>query len=272
MSLTARILNKGLSSFRQFAVLFVFKGLIVIALLVGLDIVYPVTFGLDFGDSQSALSYEAQLFINTVVRIFPVSLLMAMFLVPVHRQILLLDSGDPVSLTMKISRIELNFLAFSLAVAVFIWIPQYLISSAFGDYLSFLDMPIDSYIEYSKYGNQFIGLVVTVLIMSRFALYAPLVVQGVRSPLGRAWKLSGRRIISLTTLVFVYAFAGRILQNIVGMLSGFIEINVLDENVTYSILGWTVHVIVAAFAAMLLSHAYLELTRDDAETASFPTA
>lgn len=263
MKLALHILRKSLADLRSNAVPFAFNGIVVLCLLVVLDVIFPTTINVVASGSAEKISTTTQYIMNTLIKLTPISVFMAAFLVQAHKKILHPASGSSTWFRMRLTKTELRFMVFGFFIGILVTVPVVFSYGYLGRLIFSFDLSADQYVFYILYGNQVSALILTVLLSYRFVLFAPLVVVGKDWPLGKAWNLSKGRFVVLAALILIPAICERVTSRVVGLASDPLAITIFGTNVTQSILSWTIHLLFAAYAAILLSNTYLEFTREE---------
>lgn len=264
MKLALEILRKSLFSMGQHRASLCFSGFTLIALIAVAEVFFPYRGSIN--DEGNLLLWNGWE-VSVVLLIISI-LLGSAFVVQVHRHVLCPDAVRAGPLGMRFGLTEIRFILYNFVTWAAFFLGFMITSSPtiFGFYS--IDVTVN--LEKAFGGAPVVELVARVLaifLVAKLMLCLPATVVQAPSPFRMAWRLSQGRILTLVIVVAIPMIVGDYLVGpLIGLAEGLVQFNWNGTNIFHFILGYSAGFFFTAYAAMLLSHTYLELTRDDAVT------
>lgn len=260
VKLALQILWQGLGVLRLNAGPLIQNGTFIVVVLILLNLVLPSHISVEGLSSEDSIARLKEMSVNNIIKSMPIFILSSIFLVFAHRRVL--SKGAPLSawIGLRLKRAEWRFIGYAFLIGLMTSVVYMTIYYANGWLLAELDLPVEIMSWMLSSGTRILMFCVGVLITFRFVLFAPVVVLGLDKPFRRAWSLSRGNALLMVLVVSVPASLNILLGDFVSYLGGFIEVRSGQPNLLYAILFPVFHTFTAAYAAMVLSLTYLELS------------
>jgi hypothetical protein len=263
MKLALHILLKSLADLRRHAKSLAYNGVLIVVILIALDVFFPTIIEPEGDSSREVREAVSRGASNNLIKSIPILVFSSVFLVFAHRRILQPTPDAKTPFALRLKKTEIHFIMLTVLIGMIYLACFGLIYTGIGKWMSFKmsSGDISSFASMSWVVPTII--ITTVLATYRFVLFAPLMVLGKDRPLRCAWQLSKGRFVMLSTLIAVPMVVQSVILDLVQKVTSTLAVNVTDTNVTQSMALWVVYLAVAAYAAMVLSNTYLELTQDE---------
>lgn len=263
MKLALNAMKKSLTDLRSNAKPLAFNGVLVVIVLIGLDIFFPIDQGIEGKSSEELMQAAKEGMLHNLIKSVALLVFSSTFLVFAHKRILRPDIEATTWFALRLGKSEVRFITFTVLIGVIYTACFGLVYVGVGKWV--FAGPVDERVAWvaSMSWTLPIIIIATMLTTYRFVLFAPLVVLDTEHPMRGAWHLSKGRFGMLATLIAVPMIVQSIFLKLTGPLTAALAIDVAGTNVTESMVLWTVYLAMAAYAAMLLSNTYLEFTREE---------
>ena len=256
------IMGQGFVQLRRHAVPLFENAVVIFVLLMVLDVFLPVQINIEnredlpYGEYQDQLQTVAQ---NALIRTLPLLIASTVFLVFSHRSILLPNQKTQRWFKLRFGKVELLFILYGTTLSIFAYVIPYWL---FGRIMFSSLVPTELMLTFSLHFMAPTLFVVGALISYRFVLVAPALVLGVAKPLRHGLTISRGHNVTLLAILIIPGILEMLIWRGLQIVYEPLSVDVNDLNLIQAVLTNSFYLVVTAYAAMLLSLAYLHVTSD----------